>query len=261
MSIRTFSRRAAAAAAFTFAVAAFAHSAAAQTTSFGVSAQVTTGGYAGGTSNVLTGALFGQTFTTLTSDPAGRQFGINPNQQLYADVGASVQVAPGRIQGSASSLAQRINATSFPSSPTAAHEGKFFDRLTVTADLPAGTPVTLYFRTELEVVADGVGLYDGSITSNLSIGGASASARWAVATGVDPLPVPVHLVEVRTTVGARLAIDHRINTFARGSYFVPGPVYDGSLRLDVIARTWLLGASADVTLVAASGADYNNRPN
>ena len=47
------------------------------------------------------------------------------------------------------------------------------------------------------------------------------------------------------------------NTFARGSYFVPGPVYNGSLSLDVVATLRLESSTVPVTLVSDSGADYN----
>lgn len=230
---------------------------AAQAVTHWVSATATTNGYAG-TGNVFTGALSNQTFAYAESDPAGLQFGQNPSQQLYADVGARSTATPANLYAQASSQAVRINAGSFPHSPTASTEGRYADTLTVTSEsLPNGSPVTLTFRVALDVGWQGTGLYDGYVSSSTQIGAVSVSTRWDVAYNKAVAPVQEPQIQVRTSVGARLQLSGKLNTFARGSYFVPGPAYNGSLDLDAAATLRLESATADVTLVADSGADYN----
>lgn len=85
----------------------------------------------------------------------------------------------------------------------------------------------------------------------------SAATRWDVAYNKAVPTVQSPQLQVKTTVGARLQLSGRLNTFARGSYFVPGPLFNGSLNLDVTAILRLESATGDVTLVADSGADYN----
>lgn len=242
---------------FALALTAASRPAAAQPVTFWVSATAATNGYPG-TSNHFTGALNNQTWAYAESDPAGLQFGQNAAQQLYADVGAHSSAAPAELHAQTSLHALRINAGSFPSSPTASTEGRFVDAITVVGlGIPNGTPVTLTFRNTIDVAWQGTSLYDGYVSSNTQIGAVSASSRWDVAYNKTLLPVLSPQLLVKTTVGSRLQLGGRLNTFARGSYFVPGPSYDGTLDLDVTATLRLESATADVTLVADSGADYN----
>lgn len=253
MSSKTFASIAALA--FTLASSASAP-AAAQAAHFWVSATAATNGYTG-TGNVFTGALGNQTLAYAESDPAGRQFGQNASQQLYADVGARSTATPGGLHAQSSSQAVRINAGSFPSSPTASTEGRYADALTVTSEtLANGTPVTLTFRVALDVAWQGTGLYDGYVSSNTQIGAVTASTRWDVAYDRAAAPVQSPQIQVRTSIGARLQLSGKLNTFARGSYFVPGPAYNGTLDLDARSTLRLESASGEVTLVADSGADY-----
>ncbi len=236
---------------------AFAPPAQALPVTYWVSANATTGGYVG-TSNVFTGALNNQSSAYIESDPAGQQFGSLPSQQLYADTGAHSWADTAELRAQVSSEAARINATSFPSSPTASSEGRFADTITVQGiGLPNGTPVTLTFRNAIDVDWQGSSLYDGYVSTSFSAGGYSASTRWDVAYNKPLVPVQSPAIQLKTTVGARLQLSGRLNTFARGSYFVPGPLYDGSLSLDVVATLRLESSTVPVTLVSDSGADYN----
>jgi len=247
--------------ALTLTLAAAARPAQAQSVYFTVLASSTTNGQPGAASTT-TGGLANQTSAYSESDPAGVEFGSVPQNTVYADTGAHSWADTGELHAITSAVANRLAATSFPASPQASTEGRFTDRITVTsASLPNGTPVTLNFRNAIEIGLGASSAYNGSVTTYFQVGSVVVSTRWDVANG-KPVPTTQSpLLEVKTTVGSVLYTSGKLNTLARASYYASGPIFDGSIEIDATAALRLESASDDVTLVAASGIDYNPTAN
>lgn len=233
-----------------------APAASAQNVNYGVLANVITGGTPGAYatySNYLTG----QTSVYSESDPAGVQWVYNLNQLLYSDAESAATTEIGSLSGQISTLAQRVAATNFPAGVTASTDGRFNDSILVASDtLPKGTPVALTFRAAVAVDWQADGLRDATVSCTFTAANVSVRSQWVLATDVEPAPVQSPVVTLNTQVGARFSVSGRLNTFARASFFAPGPRYDGNVTLDATCDTVLDSASADIYLVADSGHDY-----
>lgn len=254
MSTKTF--QAIAGLALTLTLTAAARPAQAQPVYFTVSASSTTNGQPGA-SSTTTGGLANQTSAYSESDPAGVEFGSVPQNTVYADTGAHSWANTGELHAVTSAVANRLAATSFPSSPQASTDGRFTDLITVTsASLPNGTPVTLHFRNAIDVGLGASSAYNGSVSTYFQVGSTVASTMWTVATGKPVPSAQSPLLEVKTTVGSVLFTSGKLNTLARASYYAAGPIFDGSIEIDATATLRLESASDDVTLVSASGVSY-----
>lgn len=237
---------------FALTLTASARPAQAQTGLFSVTASAATSGQPGA-SNVTTGGLGDQTSASIASDPAPAQWGL-----LYADTSAYSWTSQGAIHGSSSALAGVTSPAASVDSPQGSTEGRFVDRITVTsASLPAGTPVTLTFRNAIAISATTDHLYYGSVTTSFQVGGVSAATRWESAYNRAASTVQSPVLQVSTQVGNTLYTSGKLTTLARAYFYVPGPSYNGGMAVDATATLRLESASADVTLVSASGTDYN----
>lgn len=90
----------------------------------------------------------------------------------------------------------------------------------------------------------------------LQVGGASSTSSWSAGTDKGVSSVAAPLLVVKTTVGAYLSLTGRLDTFARGCFFLPGPRYNGSLEVNATCDMPLVAATGDVVLSAESGLDY-----
>lgn len=222
---------------------------------FTVNATATTTGQPGAFS-ATTGGLSDQTYASISSDPAPAQWGF-----LYADTAAYSTVDDAVIRGTVSAVANLSKPGGSASNPQSSTEGRFTDRVTVTSPLPHGTPVTLVFRNGISINTSPFSLYYGSVSTYYQIGSVVASTRWETAYNKTEQPVQSPVLEVRTTVGATLSVQGTVNTQARAYFYAPGPAYNGSMAMDTTVSLRLESASAEVTLVAASGIDYNPAAN
>jgi hypothetical protein len=234
-------------------VAGLAH---AQTPQYSVEARAITGTMPG-SGATYSGPFAGETATHALNDPPALQWTYNINQLLYSDAAAEGWTEIGSLSSHAHALAQRVQATNFPPGVTASTMGRYTDRLKVgSATLPVGAPVTLTFRSTMSVDWQGEGLFDGKASCQLQVGGPSVTSQWSAATDVAVSSVAAPLLVVKTTVGATLSLSARLDTFARGSFFLPGPRYDGQMEVNATCDAVLVAGAADVTLTAESGHDY-----
>ena len=117
-------------------------------------------------------------------------------------------------------LADVVKATNFPSGVTASSMGRVSDRFRVmSASLPLNTPVTLTFHNVMAVDWTGVGLHEGNATCVVQVNGHSATSKWSVAYNKAETTTTPTAIVVKTTVGAYLTLDARLDTFARGWFF------------------------------------------
>ncbi len=230
----------------------------AQTTNYSVESRALTGGMPGSGATYV-GPLIGETSSHADNDPPALAWIHNLNQQLFSDAHAESWTEIGALVGHASTLAQRVQATNFPAGVTATSMGRYTDRVqVVSATLPKGTPVTLTFHNTMTIDWQGAGLHEGNATCNLQVGGYASYSKWSVGYNKAELTSPAAPLVVKTTVGAVLAVSGRLDTFARASFFVPGPRYDGDMSVDATCDNPLVATSGDVQLVAESGVDYAN---
>ena len=228
----------------------------AQAANFSVEARATTGTMPGAGAT-YSGALIGQTSTHVLHDPVQLQWTYNTNQQLYSDAAAESWTDMGALVGHAYALARRVKATNFPPGVTAASMGRFTDRFkVVSGTLPLNTPVTLTFHNVMHVDWTGAGLYEGSASCTLQVGGHSATSKWSAAHNKAEASTSAAPLVVKTSVGAVLTLDGRLDSFARGWFFVPGPRHDGDMQVDATCDTPFVGSDKDVQLVTESGFDY-----
>lgn len=226
--------------------------------SHGVEARAITGTMPGSGATYV-GPLIGEVEAVADHDPPAIDFIFNLKHHLHADAEAHASTEMGELVGHAYALARRIAATSFPPGVTGTTVSRFDDRIRVVSDtLPIGAPITLTFEEELLVDWEASGLHDGKVTCSLQVSAWSASTTWTIANDVTSPAPATRAVVVKTTVGATLAVSGRLDVFARGSFFQPGPRYDGSLAVDAVCRTPLVSISGDAHVVAESGADYES---
>ncbi|MEZ4450295.1 MAG: hypothetical protein R3B09_12530 [Nannocystaceae bacterium] len=232
--------------------------AAASTPNYGVESRALTGTMPG-SGATYSGYLAGETEVDADNDPPAIDWLYNINQQLHADAESHASTTMGELVGHAYALAQRIAATNFPPGVTGTTMGRFIDRLHVVSDtLPNGAPITLTFQEALSIDWEGSSLHDGKASCSLQVGSSSALSSWSVANDVASPAPTTGIVVVKTTVGATLSMSARLDVFARGSFFTPGPRYDGSLTVDAVCRTPLVSISGDARVVAESGTDYES---
>jgi hypothetical protein len=223
---------------------------------FSVEARATTGTMPGAGAT-YSGALIGQTSAHVVNDPVQLQWTYNLSQQLYSDAAAESWTDMGALVGHAYALARRVKATNFPPGVTAASMGRFTDRFqVVSATLPVNTPVTLTFHNIMHVDWTGSGLYEGTASCLFQVNGHTATSKWSAAYNKAETSTAAAPIVVKTAVGAVLTLNGRLDTFARGWFFVPGPRYDGDMQVDATCDTPFLGSDKDVQLVTESGFDY-----
>jgi hypothetical protein len=228
----------------------------AQAANFGVEARAITGGTPGSGATYV-GPLMGQTSAHAASDPAATQWTYNVSQQLYSDAAAETWTDMGSLVGHAYALADVVKATNFPTGVTATSTGRFTDRFKVVSDtLPLNAPVTLTFHNVMHVDWTGVGLYEGTASCVVQVNGTSATAKWSAAYNKAETSVAPAVIVVKTTVGATVSLDGRLNIFARGWFFVPGPRFTGNMEVDATCDSPFVGSDKPVQLVAESGFDY-----
>lgn len=241
----------------TLAIAAAPRPAEAATPNYAVEANAGTSTMPG-SGYTYSGYLAGQVAVDVVNDPPALQWIHNLNQVLFSDAAAHSWAEIGSIAAHAYSLAERVQATNFPPGVKSTTMGRFVDRIHVVSDtLPNGTPVTLTFRHDLSVDSEGWGLNDGSAGCSLQVAGSSSSVSWSVLEGVVTAGPSSKLLEVKTTVGSTLSVSARLDVWARASFFVPGPRYNGELAVDASCATPLVGVSGDVRVEAESGVDYS----
>lgn len=238
-----------------------AAAASAQTGPFGVVANVQTLGMPGGTTN-YSYSLPLDNFEYRESDPAGGTWGTTPSNTVFADGAARAWAQPGELRVKADALADRLAATNFSNShPYGFAEVRFWDNVTVTSDtLPAGTPVTLVFRTDLDVVQlEGSGAFSGSFYGTHSIAGRSVSQQIYFDNNDMDYTVSLGDITVPTKVGSRFAMSGRLYLSAHASYWGnqgTTRIYSGQVAGEMVMKPVLQSASGDVHLVADSGASY-----
>lgn len=229
----------------------------AQAANYSVEARAVTGTMPG--SGATYSTLPGETSTHALHDPAALQWTYNINQSLYSDAAAESWTDIGSLVGHAYALAQRVKATNFPPGVTASTMSRFTDRFqVVSATLPINTPVTLTFNNVMHVDWAGSGLYEGNATCLVQVNGSSGTAKWSAAYNKAETNAASAPIVVKTTVGATLSISGRLDIFTRGSFFVPGPSYDGTVQVDATCDSPFVGADKDVQLATESGFDYSS---
>ncbi len=238
-----------------------AAAASAQSGAFGVLANVQTLGMPGGTTN-YSNSLPLDNFEYRESDPAGGTWGTTPSNTVFADGAARAWAQPGELRVKADAHADRLAATNFSNShPYGFAETRYWDNVTVASDtLPAGTPVTLVFRTDLEVIElAGSGAFSGSFYGSQSIAGRTVSQQIYFDNNDMDYVVSLGEITVSTKVGARFAMSGRLYLSAHASYYgTQGTtrIWSGDLAGELALKPVLQSASADAHLVADSGASY-----
>lgn len=228
----------------------------AQTSNYAVEARAITGTMPGSGATYV-GPISGDTSAHALHDPAALQWVYNINQSLYSDAAAESWTDIGSLASHASALAQRVKATNFPPGVTSSTLGRWTDRVVVTsATLPVGAPVTLTFSNTMTVDWQGAGLFEGKASCQFQVGGASSTASWSAAYNKAETSVAAAPLVVKTTVGATLWLNARLDTFTRAWFFVPGPRYDGQVELDGACDQGLVSATGDAVLLADSGFEY-----
>lgn len=228
----------------------------AQTGTYSLESRAVTGTMPG-SGATYAGPFLEDTTAHALHDPAALQWVYNINQLLFSDAVAESWTDIGSLSSHAFALAQRVKATNFPPGVTASTMGRWTDRVKVTsATLPVGAPVTLTFASTMAVDRAYAGLFDGKASCLFQVGGASTTASWSAAHNKPEAAVDAPLLVIKTTVGATLSLNARLDTFARGWFFVPGPRYDGQLELDATCDQSLVSATEGVSLLADSGVDY-----
>lgn len=238
-----------------------AAAASAQTVDYGVSANVQTLGMPGGFSNYSNGLPL-DNFEYRESDPAGGYWGNTVNNTVWADGAARAWAQPGELRVKTDATADALSAKNFSNShPYGFAEVRFWDNVTVKSDtLPAGTPVTLIFRSDLDVVQlSGTGVYSGSFYGEHRIAGRSVSQQIYFDNNDMDYQVSLGLITVNTKVGARFAMSGRLYVSTHASYWgYQGTtrIYSGQLAGEMTLKPILESASADAYLLADSGASY-----
>lgn len=238
-----------------------ASSAFAQNGAYGVSVTVQTLGMPGGTSS-YSNALPLDNFEYRESDPAGGYWGNMPSNTVFADGAARAWAQPGELRVKTDALADRLSATNFSNThPYGFGEVRFWDTLTVKSDtLAAGTPVTLIFRSDLDVVQlGGTGAFSGVFYGDHTIAGRSVSQQIPFDNNDMDYAVSLGNITVNTKVGARITMSGRLylstHAFFWG-YQGNGRIYSGQVAGEVSLKPVLESASADAYLIGDSGASY-----
>jgi hypothetical protein len=228
----------------------------AQTGTYSVEARAITGTMPGAGATYV-GPILEHTTAHALHDPAALQWVYNVNQLVFSDAVAESWTDIGSLSSHAFALAQRVKATNFPPGVTASTMGRWTDRVkVVSATLPVGAPVILTFANTMTIDREYAGLFDGKASCLFQAGGASTTASWSAAHNKAETSTSAPLLVIKTTVGATLSLNARLDTFARGWFFVPGPRYDGQLELDATCDQSLVSATGDVSLLADSGVDF-----
>lgn len=234
-------------------------SAFAQSGAYGVSSNVQTLGVPGGWSDYSNGLPL-DAYEYRESDPAGGHWGNQPSNTVWADAAARGWAQPGELKVKTDAAASHLSATSFSNSyPYGFAEVRYWDTVTVASDsLPAGTPVTLVFRSDLEVAElDGEGLFAGTFYGSQTFHGRTVSQQVPFSHSDMDYAVNLGLITVSTKVGARFTMSGRLYLTTRAYYYQSSPrAFDGAISGEVSMKAVLESASADAHVVADSGAVY-----
>lgn len=237
-----------------------ASSAMAQT--YGFFYRIETGGVPG-PSTYSSASVSGVTELVKHADPAGGNWGTTVNNTVYADAGAHLTAKQGDLTVFADATANPLAATSFPNSyPYGFSEVRFSDSAVVESDLPLNTPVTLTFRSVLDVdLGNPTGSVSGSFYGEHRIGGGSSYLQQSFNTGNMSYSTFMPDIVINTRVGARISMTGRVYINLRAHYFanyVSGPVWGGSISGMARLRPVLISSNgADVRVKADSGVVYN----
>lgn len=228
------------------ALSMFATGAQAQTYTYGVDAMASTSGFTGtGVDNPA--AVSGGLSLSAAHDPAYIQF-YNGYGYLAADAASGTTASAHLLTASVYAFADRIDATAFGnSSPQGNTEARWWDYVTIRSNsLPNGTPVEIVFRNAVNTVWSGTSPYAGSVYAEIRVGGYSASTTSRMDSTYGTTEVPGPEIRVKTTVGARLALDSKLRLYGRAYYFTPGPNYDGDISIDTSAEIQMDPGTQDV---------------
>ena len=234
--------------------------ASAQTPYYGVTANVQTSGMPGSFSN-YSGALSLDNYEYRESDPPGGYTGyaLTP---VWADGGARGWAQPGELRISTDATANHLNATALPTSSAYGFgEVRFWDSAVVTSStLPVGTPVTLVFRSELQVDINGRGNFSGVFYGTHTIAGRSVSLQQSFGHTDMDFTTSLPLITVSTKVGSRFNLSGRATLSTHAQYYTStaaaGVVWDGSVTGNLVLKPVLESASEDVYLVTDAGVVY-----
>lgn len=199
----------------------------------------------------------GGLFIDTLSDPQGVTLSAPGYATLYADVAAGSEARQADLHASATSHSHVVSGTNIGgnSAPYGSAYARFYDRLTVKSDvLPAGTPVTIVFGNDVEIVRwDQIGAYDGYIDMTLQIAAGTARSRWSSSYLYGDTTAVAPTLQIKTTVGSRLSVDARLRVFAKTFYKLNT---SSDNQADATARLVIREIPEGVTLEADSGVVY-----
>lgn len=232
----------------------------AQTPYFGVSSNVQTLGMPGGFSNYSNGLSL-DNYEYRESDPVGGNWGTAPNI-LYADGAARGWAQPGELRVKTDATADHGSALAIPnSSPYGFAEVRFWDTATVVSDtLPAGTPVTLVFRNDLDIVSlSGNGNFSGSFYATHTIAGRSSSQQVSFSNRDMDFTVSLGDITVNTKVGARFTLSGRLYLSTHAAYYSSSAgslLWNGHSEGEMVLKPILISATGEVRLTTDGGATF-----
>lgn len=229
----------------------------AQSSAYGVSANTQTMGHPNGSSNYSNGLPL-DNYEYRESDPVGTNW-----LGVYVDAGARGWAQPGELRVKTDATANMVSQRDgMPSSnPYGFAEVRFWDTATVLSDtLPAGTPVTLVFRNELQVLnLQGTGNFSGTFYGTHTIAGRSSAQQISFSDRDMDFTVSLGDITVNTKVGARFAMSGRLSlsTHARYYSYIGNSVsYSGHSEGELLLKPVLASASGDAYLATDGGATY-----
>lgn len=228
---------------------------------YGVLANVQTLGMPGGTTDYSNGLPLA-TFEFRESDPAGGNWGNRPSNTVFADGAARAWAEQGALKVATDAKTDRLSATDFPNSyPYGFAEVRYWDTATVVSEtLPAGSPVTLVFRTDFSAEIEGAGLFAGVFYGEQYVAGKSVSLQQPFSYSDMDYSTELGLITVNTKVGARFTMSGRLYLQTRAHYYVMIDgvrQYNGAASGEAVLESVLESASADAHVVADSGKVYH----
>jgi hypothetical protein len=238
--------------------ALFVLPASASAQAYGVLANVQTAGFPGAYNN-FSGEVPLGTEEVRFANPPGTYVGLAPNQ-VWAEAETWGRATQGELEVKTHTVADHLSAKGFPNGhPYASSEVKFWDTATVVSDsLPAGSPVTLVFRSELDVALTGDSFFAGTFYGSHTVAGRSVSLQQTFDATDMQYSSDLSKLTVQTQVGSRIQMKGRAYLNQRSYYFATfqPPVYDGALDGDLKLRLVLESATGGARVVGDSGVTY-----
>lgn len=229
---------------------------------YGVSSNVSVMGLSPGSGYNYSNSLPLDIYEEREMNPPGVTMGTQANNTVYADAMARGISQPGELLMQTDAAASHLSATYLPNSfPYGTGELRFWDTFTVTSStLPAGTPVTLSFRSDLAVEIDGSGIYGGNFYATHTVAGKSVALQQNFRDDQPDFVTDLPLIVVNTKVGARITASGRLNLTTNSSYYAVRNnvrIWDGQASGSALLELALDSASADAYVVADSGKVYH----